>query len=108
VQQGLAPVLLEAGADILVGGHAHRVQGAGRMGDGFVAYGLGNFVWFNEMEANGDTGALLVTATGRRIDGYEWRPARIRNGVATLSEGAERDAGLARWEELRTCSGLAP
>jgi poly-gamma-glutamate capsule biosynthesis protein CapA/YwtB (metallophosphatase superfamily) len=108
IQKGLAPVLLEAGADILVGGHAHHVQGAGRMGEGFVAYGLGNFIWFNESGVNGETGALLVTATGRRIDGYEWRPARIRNGVPTLSEGATREASLAAWDELRACTDLSP
>ena len=107
-QQDLAPALLAAGADIVVGSHAHRLLGAGRMGDGFVAYGLGNFIWFNEQGPNGDTGALLVTATGRHIDGYQWRPARIRNGVPTALEGPPADAAWARWEGLRACTGLAP
>ena len=108
VQKALAPVLLDAGADIVVGGHSHRLEGAGRMGDGFVAYGLGNFIWFNENGPNGDSGALLVTATGRQIDGYEWRPARIRDGVPTMLEGPERDAALASCNALRACTDLAP
>jgi poly-gamma-glutamate synthesis protein (capsule biosynthesis protein) len=107
-QQELTPVLLAAGADIVVGGHSHRVEGAGRSGEGFVAYGLGNFVWFNGSGPNGDSGVLLVTATGRRIDGYEWRPARIRDGVPTALEGAEADAARSRWESLRACTGLTP
>ncbi len=34
-----------AGVDVVVGGHAHRVQGHGWSGRTFVGYGLGNFVW---------------------------------------------------------------
>ena len=108
VQRDLAPVLLTAGADIVVGSHAHRLLGAGRMGDGFVAYGLGNFIWFNPIGPNGDTGALLVTVTGRRIDGYEWRPARISDGVPTRLEGDEAAAAQAHWQDLRACTGLTP
>jgi hypothetical protein len=107
-QRDLAPRLLEAGADVVVGSHAHRLIGAGRMGEGFVAYGLGNFIWFNEAGPNGDTGVLLVTATGRRIDGYEWRAARIRNGVPAPLEGDARAQATARWESLRACTDLAP
>jgi poly-gamma-glutamate synthesis protein (capsule biosynthesis protein) len=76
------------------------------MGEGFVAYGLGNFVWFNGSGPNGESGALLVTATGRRIDGYEWRPARVADGVPTPLRGAAAAEALARWEGLRTCTGL--
>lgn len=107
VQQGLAPVLLDAGADIVVGGHAHRIQGAGRLGEGLVAYGLGNFVWNREDGPSGESGVLLVTATGRRIDSYEWRPARITGGVPLALEGQARDQALAAWESLRDCTGLA-
>ena len=107
-QTSLAPALLAAGADIVVGSHAHVLLGAGRMGDGFVAYGLGNFIWFNESGRNGDSGALLVTATGRHIDSYAWRPARIRNGVPTMLEGSEATAAQDQWQALRGCTGLTP
>ncbi len=43
VQQTLAQQLADAGADIIIGGHAHRLQGAGMLGTAFVGYGLGNF-----------------------------------------------------------------
>jgi poly-gamma-glutamate synthesis protein (capsule biosynthesis protein) len=107
-QQELAPALLAAGADIVVGSHAHRLLGAGRMGEGFVAYGLGNFIWFNEQGPNGDTGVLHVTATGRHIDGYEWRPARIRNGVPTALDSDSATEARTRWDSLRGCTGLRP
>src|SRR5215471_14414195 len=47
-QRGLAQQLVDAGADIVVGSHAHLQLGAGRLNDAFVDYGLGNFVFYNE------------------------------------------------------------
>ncbi|MGH3133828.1 MAG: CapA family protein, partial [Gaiellaceae bacterium] len=49
-QRMLARQLVDAGADVVAGGHAHRPQGAGRMGKAFVAYGLGTFVWYGTSE----------------------------------------------------------
>lgn len=107
-QKVLVQRLTEAGADIVVGSHAHRLQGGGRYGEAFADYGLGNFVFYNDSGAAAETGVLLVTATGRRIDGYEWRPARVRGGVPVLLEGAEADQALAAWNALRGCTDLTP
>jgi len=107
-QRHVAQVLTDAGADVVVGAHAHHLQGGGRLGTAFVDYGLGNFVFYNEQGEYGRSGVLLVTATGRDIDSYQWVPARITNGVATpLPPGAEAEAELAHWNELRACTGLA-
>jgi poly-gamma-glutamate synthesis protein (capsule biosynthesis protein) len=107
-QRTLARQLVRAGADIVVGGHAHRLLGAGRMGKAFVSYGLGNFVWYGTSELSVQTGVLLVTATGRRIDSYSWVPARIVEGVPAPLGGGERRGELASWRALRRCTGLAP
>lgn len=107
-QTTLARQLVDAGADVVVGGHAHRVQGAGRLDGALVAYGLGNFVWYAQPGASSETGVLLVTATGRDIDAYEWRPALIRNGVPNPLEGDEAAAALDHWNALRECTGLLP
>ena len=46
-QQAATAKALEAdGADIIVGGHAHRLQGGGWLGRSYVGYSLGNFVWW--------------------------------------------------------------
>jgi poly-gamma-glutamate synthesis protein (capsule biosynthesis protein) len=71
-----------------------------------VGYGLGNFVWYGTSELSTQTGVLLVTATGRRIDGYRWVPARIVDGVPRPLSGAERRQELAEWRSLRGCTGL--
>jgi poly-gamma-glutamate synthesis protein (capsule biosynthesis protein) len=107
-QQEFATALLREGADIIVGSHAHRVFGAGRAGSGFVAYGLGNFVYFREDGESGRTGVLHVTATGREVDAYAWVPARITRGIPQPLSGAEAAADLAEWEARRSCSGLSP
>ena len=107
-QRALARRLVAAGADVVVGGHAHRLLGAGRMGKAFVGYGLGNFVWYGTTELSTQSGVLLVTATGRRIDLYEWVPARIQDGVPRPLSGPERQAELSEWRSLRGCTGLRP
>ncbi len=106
-QQALAQQLVDAGADIVVGSHTHRLEGAGRLGTAFVSYGLGNFVFYNEAGPAGVSGVLQVTATGRDIDGYAWVPAQLRGGVAEpLPAGLDADQALADWNALRDCTGL--
>jgi poly-gamma-glutamate synthesis protein (capsule biosynthesis protein) len=107
-QRALAKRLVAAGADVVVGGHAHRPQGAGRMGRALVGYGLGNFVWYGTSELSTRTGVLFVTATGRRIDRYRWVPARIVDGVPRPLTGSERRRKIATWRSLRSCTGLKP
>ena len=108
-QKQLARALVDAGADIVVGSHAHILEGGGRLGTSFVGYGLGNFVFYNESGEYGRTGVLMVTATGRDIDGYQWVPARIHNGVATpIPAGPTADAEVAHWNDLRACTDLSP
>ncbi len=105
-QRTLAKQLVAAGADVVVGGHAHRLQGAGRMGNALVDYGLGNFVWYGTSELSTQTGVLLVTTEGRRVLGYRWQPARIVDGTPRPLAGAERRAAIASWASLRSCTGL--
>lgn len=105
-QQELAQALVDAGADIVVGSHAHRVLTAGRLGSALVDYGLGNFVFYNESGLSGVTGVLTVSATGRDIDTYAWKPARIRGGVPQLL--ADPSADVAGFDSRRSCTNLTP
>ena len=107
-QRALAKQLVAAGADVVVGGHAHRIQGAGRMGRALVDYGLGNFVWYGTSELSTQTGVLVVTVEQRHVLGYRWVPARIVDGVPRPLTGAERGRELANWRSLRGCTGLKP
>lgn len=60
-QTALAKLCADAGADAVIGGHPHRLQGVEFIGDTPVAYSLGNF-WFS-------TGCLYTTIAQIRIDG---------------------------------------
>jgi len=107
-QRRLAKALVAAGADVVVGAHAHRLQGAGRLGKALVGYGLGNFVWYGTSELSTQTGVLLVTVDGRRVLSYRWVPARIVDGVPRPLAGSERRSEVSSWRSLRGCTGLRP
>lgn len=107
-QQSLAQVLVDAGADVVVGGHAHRVQGGGRLGAAVVHYGLGNFAFYTSGGEGARTGVFLVTITGRRVDGYQWLPGRIVGQRPEPLSGEEAVAASAAWEAQRDCTGLTP
>lgn len=106
-QRELVDLLVGAGADVVVGSHAHRLQGLGYLGDRFVAYGLSNFVFASGSDAGRRTGVLTVTATGSRIDRYDWSPAMIENLVPVPLSGPARDRALADMDALRDCAGLS-
>ena len=105
-QPGLAQDLVDAGADVVVGSHAHRLIGAGRRGEALVAYGLGNFVFYTSGGAGAQTGVLRVTVTGRHVDTYSWEPAIISGGTPQLLSGGDADAARSAWDELRACTDL--
>ncbi|MBP6135129.1 MAG: CapA family protein [Candidatus Microthrix sp.] len=109
VQLELADALTEAGADIVVGGHQHRVGGAGFYGSALVGYGLGNFLFSASSPAASHSGLLEVTATGRRIDGYRWIPAVINDDAQPIPvpPDVRPYRGLMNdWNALRTCTDL--
>ncbi|MGI8664232.1 MAG: CapA family protein [Acidimicrobiales bacterium] len=105
-QQALAAMLAEAGADIVIGGHSHRLQGAGFLGHAFVGYGLGNFDFFASGGEAASTGVVQVSITGRRVDAYDFVPGHVESAVATPLAGAAAQAAKADWDALRPCTGL--
>jgi Bacterial capsule synthesis protein PGA_cap len=107
VQVPLAKALVKAGADIVVGSHAHVELGAGYLGAALVDYGLGNFAFYASSPPATYSGALHVTITGRHVDRYRWRPAEISGGLPVPLSGAAATAAVHRWNGLRACTGLS-
>ena len=105
-QVELVDLLTDAGADVVVGSHTHRLQGMGYRGDRFVAYGLSNFVFNAPSPAGRRSGVLTVSATGRRIDGYEWDPVSIQNRLPVPLTGAAAKAERLAMDESQACTGL--
>lgn len=107
-QQTLAKQLVDAGADIVVGTHAHRVQGAGHMGNTIVDYGLGNFVFTANSAAAATSGIFQVETGGGQPAAYSWQPAVVgSSNLPTLNSGMAATNALQAWNQLRSCTGLA-
>ncbi len=106
VQEPLAKALVEAGADIVVGAHAHVQLGAGYLGTALVDYGLGNLAFYDTTPPETYSGALHITITGRHVDGFSWRPAEISDGLPIPETGAEAAEAIHRWKGLRGCTDL--
>ena len=105
-QRLLARNLAEAGADVVVGSHAHLLGGSGWAGDTYVGYGLGNFVWYHDRQP--DTGVLTLTLDSDGVVEEAWTPARIGPaGPPRPLAGAERAAAVDSWRAGRRCTGLA-
>ncbi len=107
LQEPLAQLLVKAGADIIVGTHAHVLLGGGYLGRAYVDYGLGNFAFYDNSPPENASGALLITATGRRIDGATWRPAVIQDDLPQPLTGAAAATALAAWNQARACTDVA-
>lgn len=105
----LADELVAAGADLLVGTHAHLMLGGGWLDDAYVQYGLGNFLWWRDHRYSNDTGVLWVTLRGPKIESVELRPAVIseRTGQPILADGDEAGRITRKYTDLRACTGLA-
>ena len=106
-QSGLARRLVDAGADVVVGSHAHVLLGGGWLSGAYVDYGLGNFVFYARGGAAAQTGVLTLTVRGHAVTHAEWAPAVLRGGVPRPLSGAPGDRALAVKERLRDCAGLA-
>lgn len=106
----LARAAAEAGADVVVGSHAHRLQGAGMLEDTFVAYGLGNFAWYTQAStATTATGILKVTVDGGNVIGQEWTPAVIgQDGVPQPVDESEAERMTDEFAQLTDCTDLEP
>jgi hypothetical protein len=105
-QRTTAQALADAGADIIVGSHAHVLLGSGWLGDSYVDYGLGNFLWYHKHQL--ETGVLRLTIRDGQVVGDSWTPARIQTyGRPLPLQGSDRAAAIADWRRLRDCTGLA-
>lgn len=105
-QQQLAGTLADAGADLIVGGHAHRLQGGGFLGKAFVHYGLGNFGFRATSPDAARTGVLIATVDGGGAKGYQWHPGLIRDATPTPLSGTAAQQAVDHWNGLRGCAGL--
>jgi len=106
-QKSFAAALIAAGADVVLGAHAHTLQGSGWQGPAFVAYGMGNFLWYGDSRST-ETGVLRLRVRGRSVVSSEFLPAVVSGtGQPALLSGAAADRLSQRYAGLRRCAGLS-
>lgn len=112
-QKKLAAQLSKAGATIIIGSHVHTLQASGWLGKTFVAYGMGNFLWYIASWST-ETGVLrltLNTTPSGRLSSTpltaQLIPAVVSStGQPVVATGAKGNSILSRYASLRACAGL--
>lgn len=79
---------VDAGADLIVGSHAHVLQGMEYYNDKLIAYNLGNFI-FNKKTM--DTGILKMNLSYDGELSYEFIPCLQSNAKTTLLYDSDKD-----------------
>lgn len=106
-QKSLAKKLADAGADIILGAHAHVLQGSGWLGHTYVAYGMGNFLWYGTSHGS-QTGVLKLTLHPHAPLSAQFLPAVVSDsGQPVLLTGSAKSRAATDYAGLRGCTGLA-
>ncbi|MFJ6138339.1 CapA family protein [Kitasatospora sp. NPDC092286] len=111
-QTAIAKKLAAAGATAVVGTHAHTMLGSGMLGNTYIGYGFGNFLWYgtSNYAFSNETGVTTLTLTAAgKVTGETFTPATIDGqGVPVPQTGPAAEAALKRRDALRGCTGLTP
>ncbi|WP_433319692.1 CapA family protein [Micromonospora chersina] len=99
--------LSEAGADIVVGAHAHTLLADGWLGRTYVHYGLGNFLWYATSHST-DSGVLKLVVRGRTVVDSQFVPATVSgSGQPVPATGVGKRRILDQLATAQRCTGLA-
>lgn len=91
VQKETARIYLDAGVDLIIGGHAHQLQGIEFYNGKAIIYNLGNF-WFNNKEI--ETGLLKVELYPDGTTKNIFLPALQKDCQTTWEVGTERGSAI--------------
>lgn len=105
-QRSLARELVDAGADAIVGGHAHVLLAGGYLDGRYVHYGLGNFVFYSGSGKTAQSGVLTLTVLNGEIRRSKWTPAVLSGGIPRVLDGGRAKSARAQWASLRSCTDL--
>jgi poly-gamma-glutamate synthesis protein (capsule biosynthesis protein) len=94
IQRQQAQMLVDAGADIVVGNHTHVVQSIQQLDGVPVFYGLGNFVFDQNWGDHRQGVILLVKFRGTRYLGYELIPTHVDQDGRVHLAGPEEAAEI--------------
>jgi len=99
IQRQLAQKIVAAGADLVVGNHTHVVQGYQMLNGVWVFYGLGNFVFDQDLNDHQQGVILLVRYQRTQLLDFEFIPTHVdEDGRVHLAEATEAMEILQRIE----------
>lgn len=99
IQRNLAQKIVAAGADLVVGNHTHVVQGYQTLNGVLVFYGLGNFVFDQDLTDHQQGVILLVRFQGKQLLDFSFLPTHVdEDGRVHFAEQAEAAEILHRIE----------
>ncbi|EFQ82455.1 bacterial capsule synthesis protein [Aeromicrobium marinum DSM 15272] len=111
IQRTIATTFIEAGADLVAGGHPHWVQGWETIGDATVVHSLGNFVFDMDFLVENTEGVFLeVVSRGDRIVavepvpyviGDDYAPRVVDGPTAQVILDRLRETSAAPWNSVR-------
>jgi poly-gamma-glutamate synthesis protein (capsule biosynthesis protein) len=111
LQRAFAARMVAAGADIVVGAHAHVLQGAGYLRGAFVGFGMGNFLWYSGglfPPRSYETGVLVLKVHGRNVVGFDFEPAVVSDtGRPRMLSGWQARLAQKNYLALRRCTGTS-
>jgi hypothetical protein len=109
-QTSLAGELARAGASAVIGTHAHVLQGAGWKRNGtYVAYGLGNYLWWMSFGNNqDDNGVLTLTFHRSKVVHAHFAASHLDDrGIPMPATGPTKARIDAEWAGDRGCANLS-
>jgi poly-gamma-glutamate capsule biosynthesis protein CapA/YwtB (metallophosphatase superfamily) len=110
-QRNFANMMVTAGADIVIGAHVHVLQGAGRAGGAYIAYGLGNFLWYSSglyPPYSSRGGILRLVVRGHEVVRSDFLPTVVSaTGQSVEVSGWQKRIAQRNFDSLRGCAGLA-
>jgi poly-gamma-glutamate capsule biosynthesis protein CapA/YwtB (metallophosphatase superfamily) len=82
----LSRLAIDYGADVIVGSHPHRIQGAEQYKDGWIFYSLGNFV-FDGFDGEANRSAILwITVSAEKEITYSLMGLNLVDGMPRIGE----------------------
>lgn len=85
-QVALGQKFIDAGADVIIGGHTHCLQGFAYYDGKPIIYSLGNF-WFNNQKLDTGLSQVVVHTDTNQID-FRFLPCIQQGGITSLVEDA--------------------
>jgi poly-gamma-glutamate synthesis protein (capsule biosynthesis protein) len=98
VREGRA--IIDAGADVVLGGHPHVIEGIEFYGGGLINYSFGNFVFDPGRDTGNDTYILHLTLTPDGVTDVSATPVRLYHYAPRVATGATADRLLGLIQNL--------